>query len=131
MPITIAFYGALLGLVFIYLSVATLRRRKAVQAAIGDGGDVLLRKKVRAHGNFQEYVPISLILLGYFEVLGANPWLLHFSGAALLLGRISHAYGVSQRKENLIFRVVGMSLTFVALLIACLGILFTLFVKGA
>ena len=35
----IPLYAALLGLIYIYLSVATLTRRKKILVALGDGGD--------------------------------------------------------------------------------------------
>ena len=96
----IPLYAALLGLIYIYLSVATLTRRKKILVALGDGGDKLLQKKMRAHGNFQEYVPISLILIGFAEYLGTASLFVHGLGVALLVGRISHAYGVSMLHEK-------------------------------
>jgi uncharacterized protein len=49
---------------------------------------------------------------------GASANFVHFAGGALLVGRILHAYGVSQVKEKLKFRVAGMILTFVSILSA-------------
>ncbi|RQP23130.1 MAPEG family protein [Piscinibacter terrae] len=73
---------------------------------------------MRAHSNFAEYVPLALLLLAFMETGGAGPVFLHAMGASLLVGRVVHAYGVSQLKERFAFRVVGMTLTFVPLL-AC------------
>ena len=118
------FYAALLGLLYVYLSLATVSRRKKILVALGDGGDKLLQKKVRAHGNFQEYVPIALILIALFEYLGAFDWLIHLLAMALLIGRLLHAFGVSMEHEKLIYRVSGMGLTFFSILISCFGILY-------
>jgi len=118
------FYAALLGLLYVYLSLATVSRRKKVLVALGDGGDKLLQKKVRAHGNFQEYVPIALILIALFEYLGAFDWLIHLLAMALLIGRLFHAFGVSMEHEKLIYRVSGMGLTFLSILISSFGILY-------
>ncbi|ATD00652.1 MAG: MAPEG family protein [Pseudomonadota bacterium] len=123
----IPLYAALLGLIYIYLSVATLTRRKKILVALGDGGDKLLQKKMRAHGNFQEYVPISLILIGFAEYLGAASLFVHGLGVALLVGRISHAYGVSMLHEKLVFRVTGMALTFLSILLSSIAILYLLY----
>ena len=46
------------------------------------------------------------------ETQGAQPLLLHGLCLCLLLGRLAHAFGVSQTAENLSFRVTGMALTF-------------------
>jgi len=42
---------------------------------------------------------------------------------ALLFGRIVHAYGVSQEKENYRLRTAGMLLTFGAIVVAALRLL--------
>lgn len=117
-------YAALLALLFIILSVRTLRLRKSLQIGVGDGGNKEMLRAMRVHGNFAEYVPLCLILLFLVEAQGAQPLLVHGLGLALLVGRISHAYGVSQTKENLMFRVAGMALTFISLLISAIYLLF-------
>jgi uncharacterized membrane protein YecN with MAPEG domain len=42
----------------------------------------------------------------------------------LLIGRVLHAFGISQAEENYRFRVAGMALTFVALISGALLCLF-------
>ena len=126
LPTITAFSVAILTLIYIALSIAALRRRKAVQIAIGDGDDKLLQRRIRAHGNFQEYVPISLITLGFFELLGAEDWLVMLCASCLIIGRLLHAFGVSQVREKFIFRILGMSLTFATMIIASIGTLLLL-----
>jgi uncharacterized membrane protein YecN with MAPEG domain len=58
------------------------------------------------------------------EGRGASALLLNILGLALLLGRLCHAYGVSQVQENLRFRVSGMVMTFLTLLVCALYLLF-------
>ena len=43
-------------------------------------------------------------------------WFMHALGTGLLVGRLSHAYGVSQQRENFAFRITGMTLTFTVLI---------------
>lgn len=90
-----ALYASLLAPLLILLSLRVIRRRRSVQAAIGDAGDPLLRRRMRVQANFVEYVPMALILLGLAESLHTAPWLLHLFGACLLAGRLAHAIGVS------------------------------------
>ena len=116
-------YAALLALLFFILSVRTLRMRKSLQIAVGDGGDKQMLRLIRVHANFAEYVPLCLILLYMVEAQGAPALLMHGLGLALLVGRISHAWGVSQVKENLAFRVAGMLLTFTTLLTSAIYLL--------
>lgn len=109
-------YAALLALLFVVLSVRTLLLRKNLQIGIGDAGNKQLQRAMRVHANFSEYVPLALLLLFLLETTAAPGWLLHALGSSLLLGRLLHAYGVSQQKEDLRFRVSGMALTFITLL---------------
>jgi uncharacterized membrane protein YecN with MAPEG domain len=117
MPIT-ALYAALLALIFFFLSFRTVRMRGKLRIAIGDAGNAEMTRAMRVHANFAEYVPFTVLLIYFAEVGGANAYLVHGLGLCLLLGRLSHAYGVSQTREKFAFRVSGMVMTFIPLLLA-------------
>lgn len=123
MPI-VGFYAALFGIFFAVLSIRTIRQRNRVKVAIGDSGDAQLIRSIRVHSNFAEYVPLCLFLLYMVEVTGINPLLLHGLCSIFILGRISHAYGVSQVDEKFKFRIFGMMVTFATLVISSLYLLF-------
>lgn len=113
-----ALYAALLAPLFILLSVRVIRARRGAKAAIGDGGSADLLRRIRVQGNFAEYVPMALILIGLAESLDAPAVILHALGLSLLAGRASHAYGVSKTNETFAFRIVGMGLTLTVLGVA-------------
>jgi uncharacterized protein len=114
MPITTLFSG-LLALLFIALSVRVIGARRGAGVAIGDGGDKTLARRARVHANFAEYTPMALLLMGLAEIGGAAKIQIWMAGGLLFVGRIIHAYGVSQAKEVLAFRVAGMAMTFAAI----------------
>lgn len=119
-----ALYAGLLAPLLLLLSWRVIGQRRTVRVALGHGEDKVLLRRMRVHANFIEYVPMALILMALAENLRTSPILLHIMGIVLLTGRVLHAYGVSQDKENLNLRVTGMSLTFAAILvgsIACLA----------
>ncbi len=116
LPITSALAGAAaLMLVALSLPIALRRRKNRVSA--GDGGDAFLGKMVRAQGNYTEYTPMVLILIGLLEMGGAQPattlWAL---GGVFAVGRVLHVMGMLG--VGLIFRALGMILTFGVLLAA-------------
>ena len=116
-------YAAIAGLIFIFLTFRTIANRIRAQVAIGDGGDKQLHRAIRAHANFAEFVPMALILVYFLEVqTGLLVWT-HILGGMLVLGRLLHAYGVSQLKENLKFRQAGMILTLATIVSASIRIL--------
>jgi uncharacterized membrane protein YecN with MAPEG domain len=118
-----ASYAALFGLLFVGLSVRTLRLRGKLGIAIGDAGNQQMLRVIRVHSNFAEYVPLALLLIYFTEVQGASARFIHGVCLCLLAGRLLHAYGVSQVNEQLGFRVVGMAMTLGAILVACANLL--------
>ncbi|ALO42143.1 MAPEG family protein [Pseudoalteromonas phenolica] len=117
-------YVALLAILFLFLSFKTIKVRKRLQIGVGTGDNPELLRAMRVHANFSEYVPITLILILSVELLKGHFILVHGLGVALLIGRVLHAYGVSQTKENLKFRVSGMLLTFSTMLVSIVSIIY-------
>jgi hypothetical protein len=109
-------YAAVFACFYVGLSVRTLRTRRALGIAVGDGGDPAMLRAMRVHANFAEYVPFALLLLWMLETAGAPVWSLHALALTLLAGRIAHAWGVSQARERFAWRVSGMAATFTVLL---------------
>lgn len=122
-----ALYAALLGLLFILLSARVSKYRLRGHVSLGDGNVAELGQAIRAHGNFAEYVPLALILLGLLEALGATMIMVHALGATLLLGRILHAYGMSQPNAVHSARKLGIVLTWLMIVAASLLLLFNVF----
>ena len=115
-------YAALLALLFVILSFRTIRYRRRFSVAIGSGDHALLARASRAHGNFAEYVPLALLLIWFIETGAALPLLVHALCLLLLAGRLIHAWGISQEHENLRFRVTGMLMTFLTIIVAALSL---------
>lgn len=116
-------YAGVLALVFLVLSIRVIQGRSAAGVSLGDGGDGRLNRRIRAHANFAEYVPICLGLVALLEVGGAPAWLLHTLGIALVIGRIGHGYALAFAEHFPPGRMVGTMLTFLVLLIGALGCL--------
>ncbi len=116
-------YAAILALLFVLLSFRTIRYRRRFSVAIGSGDQVLLARASRAHANFAEYVPLGLLLIWFIETGAAMPLLVHALCLLLLAGRVIHAYGISQERENLRFRITGMVMTFATIVIAAVALL--------
>ncbi len=116
-------YAAVIALIFVGLSVRTLLLRRRMGIAIGTGDDPQLTRAMRVHSNFAEYVPIALILIYFVETRTNTTVWVHVLCVLLILGRISHAYGVSQLNENYRFRIFGMALTLGTLISASVRII--------
>lgn len=115
LPIT-GLAAASLALLLFFLSIRVIQGRLQFLVALGDGGEKLLRKRIRAHANFTEYVPLTLILLALAELARLHHNTLIFAAISLVAGRAIHAFGVSQPREQLWFRRIGLLLNFTSLL---------------
>ena len=122
-------YASLLAVLFVFLSVRTIRARRSLRIGIGHAENPAMLRAMRVHANFAEYVPFALILIYFVESAPAEPILVHALGSALLLGRLSHAFGVSREPEDFSFRVFGMVLTFTVILISATYLLVSAVVK--
>lgn len=123
----VAIYTALNLLLLVYLSFRVIGVRRANKIGLGDGGNDELLQRVRVHGNFTEYTPMALIGLFLMAGLAAAPLWLHGLGAALTLGRVLHAFGLSKNKGPSNPRVAGMLITFAVLLTEAGYLLFCVF----
>lgn len=112
-----AFYAGVLALWFLVLSLRVVQLRSA-GVSYGDGGDPVLHRRIRAHGNFAEYVPLLLLLLALLEVDDSSPeWALHLIGLTLVAARLLHGVSLSFRDGWAFGRRWGAALTFLLLLL--------------
>ncbi len=114
LPITLTIAGAA-AILHVWLSLRVSRLRRPLKADLGDGGHEILLRRIRAHANFTENVPLFLILLGLVELAtGGSLWLW---GAAILfvLARIAHAFGMDRPGANAL-RVAGIAANWLVLL---------------
>jgi uncharacterized protein len=119
-------YAGILALLIVYLSLNVIKLRRANKVILGDGGVAQLQNAIRAQGNATEYIPITLILLILLEISGANVWLVHIAGIAIIVGRLVHAKGLLS--ENLRYRVLGMQVTFFTIIgLAATNIFYALY----
>ncbi|MBK6727159.1 MAG: MAPEG family protein [Xanthomonadales bacterium] len=110
-------YAGLLALLYLTLSYRIVVMRGPGGPSLGDGGNPILLRRIRGHGNFAEYVPLILLMIAMLE-LGHQPaWLIHALGATLLVARLLHGYALSFTEAFKFGRWWGTALTFLLLLV--------------
>lgn len=121
MPKITLLFASLHVLLMLVLLVPIPLHRHASKIGLGDGGDPLLARKIRVHGNFVEYAPFALLVLALLELCGLPAAAVWGFGAALLLGRVMHAVGLSRSGGYSIGRFCGTVLTWLAFLLMALA----------
>jgi uncharacterized membrane protein YecN with MAPEG domain len=105
------FFIGLFALIQIPLTVMVGYRRVETNIQFFDGGDVSLLRRMRAHGNYTETVPIVLLAMLGAEMTGIAHWTLWLGGMSLMVGRLMHAAILILKGWGLP-RAIGMILTF-------------------
>ena len=108
-------YAALLVLWFLVLSVRVIQLRGRHQVSLGDADRPDLRRAIRGHANFAEYVPLALLLLLILELSRFSIYALHAIGIALVLARLLHGYAFAYTAQWKLGRSWGVALTFIVL----------------
>jgi len=125
-PTITAAYAALLAILFVALSVWVVAGRLQTDVLQGDGGNDTLTRRMRSQGNFAEYIPFALLLIGLLEVDGASSVLIQVLCLVLLVSRLIHPVGMLAAKntpQQYICRGGGILATFGVILVAALVLL--------
>lgn len=117
-------YIAVLGLMFVPLTLRVGLYRLKNKIDIGDGNDDTLLRRIRCQANFVETVPLAVVLLVVMELMGAGSTWLHALGATLVIARVLHFLGLS-RMGPFQARPLGMVGTFIVYLVASGWILYS------
>ena len=115
-PVVTLLIAGLHGLLLLMLLVPIVLLRRGRKVGLGHGGDVQLLQRIRAHGNFVEYVPLALLLIALLEVTGLRREWVAALGGALLIARILHAVGLWRSPGYSFGRFAGTMLTFLVIL---------------
>ena len=121
LPIT-SIIAALAALLYIALAMRVIGVRRSDKVSLGDAANKTLETRIRQHGNFNEYVPLALILMAIAELQNAPRLLLIVLGLAILGGRLAHVYGL-ENMHNAVgrkLRTYGMLSTFLSLVVLSL-----------
>ena len=114
-------YAGILGLLFFFISIETIKARRSKQISLGAGSNNEIQHLVSAHSNFSSYAGFFLLALALSEYSRQFPMLLlHVLGLVFVVGRILHF--LSMRTEVMDFkkRVAGMMMTLFPLVLISL-----------
>ncbi|MCD2451147.1 MAPEG family protein [Methylicorpusculum oleiharenae] len=116
-PVTALTMIALLP-IYIGLAFRVIKKRREFKVPVGTGNQSELETAIRVHGNFSEYVPFFLLLLLVAEINQAPIWLLTLGALMMIAGRLIHAIAIPA--GDIPKRIIGMQLTFIAMVTAAI-----------
>jgi len=104
--------------------VSTVERTSQRLSAKQVSEEGALQRKVRAHGNFTEYVPLGLLFIIALESMQSPTWLVWLLGATLTVARIIYAYGVITKYGPSLGRAIGFFGTCFVYGVGCLACIY-------
>ena len=108
-----ALTASALSVLYIRLAFGVIALRRKHGVRLGTGQQDELEAAVRAHANFAEYVPLTLLMIAIAEI-NHGAWPITLLAAALLVfGRLNHASALA--RDDIPLRVRGMKATFAAI----------------
>ncbi len=119
-PVTAIFTGVL-ALMLVGISIRVTRLRASKKISLADGGDKQMQAAIRVQGNFIEYVPMALALMGLIEAMGGRLWAVYLFGVLLVAARVAHAFALYSGFFPA--RVLGTSTTWALLAIGGLYVI--------
>lgn len=122
-----ALYAGLLGLMYLGLSAFVIKARFQNKISLGDGGDEVMTRRIRSHGNFAEFVPFAVILLFIAEWQGIADPVTHILGLTLIIGRSLHIVALNKLAKIPKGRQIGMAMTLVPIAILSIYNIFSVF----
>lgn len=125
-------YAGFLAIYYVGLTLHVVLTRSDKKIAFGTKGNAVLETRIRRHGNFSEYVPISLILFSFLEINQSSSTFLHSLCISLSVGRFLHTFGLdgtvpkpspikmSARVIGMVLTVTSINVAAVTLILSCL-----------
>lgn len=93
LPVTLSTLAAA-AILAMWLGMRVGRVRVKEKISHGDGGNVLLGRRMRAQLNYVEYTPFVLLLIAAIELAGRGGSWLAFVAGAYVVVRVLHALGM-------------------------------------
>jgi uncharacterized membrane protein YecN with MAPEG domain len=107
-----ALYAGILSLIMVALAINVTMHRAKLRVPMGDGGNPIMLRMIRLHGNAVEYLPLALVLMAIYEINGG--W--HAAGIALIVGRILQSWNMWSTEIAGFGRISGQSLTWLTII---------------
>lgn len=123
-PEITALCAGFLGVLGVVLACHVGSYRGKAKINLGDGDDKELFCRIRKQGNYTEYVPLGLIVLGLLEMSGAaGTMAISIMGGSLVVSRILHPLGMKSDGSTSMYRFFGMIGTLPVILAASIWLI--------
>lgn len=111
LPVVAALTAGILIFIQMALMVGVILARRRNRQSLSDGGHPDLLQAIRRHGNFAENAAIFIAGFALLELMGGGRLGIEIMSAIFVLGRLSHALGLTLQPPANVFRSAGVAST--------------------
>lgn len=112
--------------IYIFLTLAIVKLRADMKIPLGDGGDKLLQRRIRGHGNFSEFGPFGLTLIFICEANEVSYPVITVAAVMLIIGRAVHGFTFFFEEGTPLGRPCGMFFTMSSLTVCAVALIYKL-----
>ena len=123
-------FTAALACIYSVLAITVVALRGKHNVPFGDGGVERLKRAIRAHANFAEWVPLTLMLVGVLESDGYSATYVTAVLTALVVARVLHPMALFSRIGSAVYyvgRIAGAMTTWLVMTISAVLLLWRSF----
>ena len=114
-PVT-ALFSSVLFFLYFRLAKNVIAIRHKSKISLGFGKSKELEQAISAHSNFNQYVPLALLMMACMELNKIHFSLIIVIGACFTFGRMVHAKSFLKKTMDIKQRVMGMKFTFYSMI---------------
>jgi uncharacterized membrane protein YecN with MAPEG domain len=111
LPVIAALTAGILIILQMALMITVIPLRRKNRQSLSHGGHSDLLQAIRRHGNFAENAAIFVTGLALLELMGTGRIEIGVMSAVFILGRVSHAIGLTIQPTVNVFRFIGIAST--------------------
>jgi uncharacterized membrane protein YecN with MAPEG domain len=111
LPVVATLTAGILMFIQMALMIGVVLARRRNRQALSDGGHPDLLQAIRRHGNFAENAAIFIAGFALLELMGGDRLGIEIMAAIFVLGRLSHAVGLTLQPPVNVFRMAGIAST--------------------
>jgi uncharacterized protein len=108
LPVVAALTAGILIFLQMALMIGVILARWRNRQSLSDGGHPDLLQAIRRHGNFAENAAIFIAGFALLELMGGERLGIEIMSAIFVLGRLSHALGLTLQPPVNVFRSAGV-----------------------
>ncbi len=122
-PVVTALVSGIIIIFQMLMTMYVINGRVKYKVSVGDGGEVAMERRIRAHGNLAENAAIILVALALLEFSSIPNVIVMVLGGWFVIARMAHVIGMVEHKGRTLTKNINKARFFGALSTMLIGMI--------